>query len=63
MAIDPICGMSVEESPNSRPFVHRGTTYYFCSWFCRRAFEMDPDRFVSSARNTATVEESQGETL
>ena len=62
MAIDPVCGMSVEESLNSNPVTHEHTTYYFCSWFCRRAFEMDPERFVSSIKPCVTTKESEGET-
>lgn len=43
MAIDPVCGMTVEEArvPASSEF--GGKTYYFCAPGCKRAFERDPE--------------------
>jgi xanthine dehydrogenase accessory factor len=41
-AIDPVCGMTVPADDSSRPFEHRGVTYYFCSAGCRNTFERDP---------------------
>ncbi len=38
MAVDPICGMFVEESANTLQATVRGTTYYFCSESCMREF-------------------------
>ena len=38
MATDPICGMFVEESPESLRATVKGTTYYFCSESCLREF-------------------------
>ena len=38
MAIDPVCGMYVEESPDTLHATVRGTTYYFCSESCLNEF-------------------------
>jgi Cu+-exporting ATPase len=38
MAVDPVCGMFVEESENALHAKVRGTTYYFCSESCMREF-------------------------
>jgi xanthine dehydrogenase accessory factor len=41
-AVDPVCGMTVAADATTRPFVHEGVTYHFCSAGCRGAFEKDP---------------------
>ncbi|HYC11793.1 MAG TPA: heavy metal translocating P-type ATPase [Nitrososphaerales archaeon] len=38
MAKDPVCGMYVEERPDSLNVSRRGTTFYFCSETCLRTF-------------------------
>ncbi|HYB03104.1 MAG TPA: YHS domain-containing protein, partial [Nitrososphaerales archaeon] len=38
MPTDPVCGMVVEESPQTLHATIRGTTYYFCSEACLREF-------------------------
>ena len=42
MAIDPVCGMTVDERTAPASAVHEGTTYYFCAPGCKRTFEKDP---------------------
>ena len=44
--IDLVCGMTVQAVPANRPFVHEGTTYYFCAMGCRVAFEKNPGSFI-----------------
>ena len=34
--------MTVAADDTTRPFVHEGVTYHFCSAGCRGAFEKDP---------------------
>src|SRR2546430_2766240 len=43
MAIDPVCGMTVDEQTAPATAVHNGTTYYFCAPGCKRTFEKDPE--------------------
>ena len=47
-AIDLVCGMTVEAAAENRPFEYEGVTYYFCAPGCRKAFEKDPDSFVTT---------------
>lgn len=49
MAIDPVCGMKVDERKASAKAEHNGQTYYFCSNGCRSAFEKDPAKYVGKA--------------
>lgn len=46
MAIDPVCGMTVEEQKAAGTSEHRGKTYYFCSTGCKAAFDKEPERYV-----------------
>ena len=39
MAIDPICGMQVDETKAAGQSVHNGTTYFFCGKGCQLRFE------------------------
>ncbi len=39
MAIDPVCGMQVEESRAAGKSAYKGITYYFCSTHCKTAFD------------------------
>jgi YHS domain-containing protein len=49
MAIDPVCGMDVNESNPPAKTNYEGKTYYFCSEECKQDFEEDPEDFISSA--------------
>lgn len=49
MAIDPICGMTVEPATAAGRFEQAGTTYYFCSQGCLDKFRADPARYLASA--------------
>ncbi|MEK7294187.1 MAG: YHS domain-containing protein, partial [Nitrospirota bacterium] len=48
MAIDPVCGMTVDEQKAPATAVHHGTTYYFCAPGCKRRFEADPDKILQT---------------
>lgn len=49
MAIDPVCGMDVNEDNPPAKTQYDGTTYYFCSEACRATFEEDPEEFIRPA--------------
>jgi Cu+-exporting ATPase len=49
MAIDPVCGMTVDESTPLR-FDHAGTTYYFCSPGCLAKFSANPATYLDKSR-------------
>jgi Cu+-exporting ATPase len=46
MAIDPVCGMTVDPVHARSRFDHRGLTYYFCAPACREKFAADPDKWL-----------------
>lgn len=48
MALDPVCGMTVEPARAAGRHEHAGTTYYFCSAHCLAKFQVDPDRYAGS---------------
>ena len=47
MALDPVCGMTVEPAKAAGAFEHKGTKYYFCSKHCLHSFSGDPERYLS----------------
>ncbi len=59
MAIDPICGMEVDEKTALR-VEHQGKDYYFCSSGCRDKFLAEKDLLVPpSGEETASQESSE----
>src|SRR5882672_7812439 len=42
MAVDPICGMKVNQQTAAGSFAYGGTTYYFCCAHCLEKFRKDP---------------------
>ncbi|MEO8339601.1 MAG: HAD-IC family P-type ATPase, partial [Nitrospirota bacterium] len=57
MAIDPICGMTVDPATAAGSHDHRGQSYYFCGLSCLERFKADPEgalqpQLVSSAKPT-----------
>jgi Cu+-exporting ATPase len=47
MAIDPICGMTVDPATAAGRFEYKGLTYYFCAPSCLERFRADPERALS----------------
>lgn len=46
MAIDPVCGMQVDEKRAAETFKYKGETYYFCAPGCKAAFTEDPEKYL-----------------
>src|SRR6267142_2735667 len=46
MALDPVCGMSVDPAKAAGSFDYKGTTYHFCSQHCAHRFKADPERYL-----------------
>lgn len=46
MAIDPVCGMEVDEKQATGKSEYEGKTYYFCSAECQEEFEDDQESFL-----------------
>ncbi len=49
LAIDPVCGMSVDPATAKHRHEHGGTAHVFCSAGCRTKFIADPTRFLAPA--------------
>ena len=50
MAIDPVCGMMVDEKTAAATASHQGQTYYFCSTGCKAAFDKAPAKYAGARR-------------
>ncbi len=48
MAIDPVCGMTVDEKTAQYKTDYKGNTYYFCSPGCKKEFESEPEKYLKS---------------
>jgi P-type Cu+ transporter len=46
MAIDPVCGMEVDDRSTKDRVTHEGTTYYFCSKDCKDEFQAAPEDYI-----------------
>ena len=54
MAIDPVCGMEVDERIARETATEHGQTYYFCSKDCKDEFEADPEEYIGGEMATGT---------
>lgn len=45
-AIDPVCGMTVDPATAAGQSTWEGTTWYFCSDDCKRAFDANPAKYA-----------------
>jgi Cu+-exporting ATPase len=52
VAIDPVCGMEVDERQASGRSEHDGKTYHFCSAECQEEFEDDPESYLDDLQDT-----------
>ena len=50
LAIDPVCGMTVDPATAKEQTDFSGTTYWFCSAGCREAFAKEPARYAGTAQ-------------
>ena len=50
-AADPVCAMPVDTAqPPGGSHEHNGQTYYFCAPGCNRAFQKEPDAYLSGEK-------------
>jgi len=47
MAIDPICKMEIEEGKAASTSEYKGKKYYFCAVGCKKAFDQDPEKYLT----------------
>lgn len=53
MAIDPVCGMQVDEKSAVHTTEHEGKTYYFCTPGCKRSFDKEPHKYLGQSKPPA----------
>jgi Cu+-exporting ATPase len=46
MAIDPVCGMEVDEKTAPAKSEYKGKTYYFCAPGCKKTFDANPEKYT-----------------
>ncbi|HWR34504.1 MAG TPA: YHS domain-containing protein [Clostridia bacterium] len=49
MAIDPVCGMRVEEENSTITSDYNNRTFHFCSEECKEVFETSPEQYAQNA--------------
>lgn len=52
IAVDPVCGMTVNPDTAAGSFEYQEQTHYFCSTHCLNKFREDPARFLQKAKET-----------
>ena len=57
--IDPVCGMTVAESPTAIKTEYQGKTYYFCAPGCKADFDKNPEMYLK-ASGQQSAHEHQG---
>jgi YHS domain-containing protein len=45
MATDPVCFMPVDEDSAQFTSDYKGTEYYFCTAWCKKKFDENPERY------------------
>ncbi|HUX64490.1 heavy metal translocating P-type ATPase [Sulfuricella sp.] len=64
MAIDPVCGMTVDEKNAVDTASYGGQTYHFCSARCLSQFQADPAQFAGGTKRAATAHaHAHGQTM
>ncbi len=52
LATDPVCHMQVDKkNPPGGSWEYKGTPYYFCGPGCNRAFQKDPESYLSGSKS------------
>ncbi len=51
MAIDPVCGMEVDEKTSQWKSEYKGTTYFFCAPGCKASFDNEPEKYLHGGAN------------
>ncbi len=57
LAIDPVCGMTVDPHTSTLKAGHGGRTYYFCAAGCRAKFIANPAKYLGPGEMEQAVPE------
>jgi len=60
MAIDPVCGMSVDEKSAVSTRVHERATFYFCSAHCGAQFDANPVAYLKKTVPMTALNHANG---
>ena len=60
MAIDLVCGMTVDEATAKEKYEYKGVMYYFCGRGCRLEFQDNPEKYLSSDWKPEGMDEGSG---
>ncbi|HUV75298.1 MAG TPA: YHS domain-containing protein [Dehalococcoidales bacterium] len=60
MATDPVCKMEVEESKAAATSEYKGKKYYFCAPGCKKAFDQNPEKYLSEEEEPGLPPGSDG---
>jgi Cu+-exporting ATPase len=44
--VDPVCKMTIEDKDAVATSEYKGTTFYFCSGYCKEDFDRDPEQYA-----------------
>ncbi|MCG3141692.1 MAG: hypothetical protein HDKAJFGB_03008 [Anaerolineae bacterium] len=44
---DPVCHMDIDPATAAGTSEYKGQTYYFCSLGCKKAFDKEPEKYLS----------------
>ncbi len=47
MVTDPVCGMQIDPAKAGGKSEYKGTTYYFCSDYCKKTFDANPEAVLN----------------
>jgi Cu+-exporting ATPase len=53
MAKDLVCGMEVKESEAAAVSEYLGKKYFFCSEYCQKEFDQNPEKYISASKQPA----------
>jgi YHS domain-containing protein len=60
MAMDPVCGMQVDEASAQWTSEFEGKTFYFCAPGCKNSFDDDPMKYLGAEGSSSGHEHSSG---
>ena len=58
IVVDPVCGMKVDSEKAKYKAVYKGKVYYFCSLYCKKAFEENPEYYLVHGPSGEFMEKS-----
>jgi Cu+-exporting ATPase len=61
VAVDPVCGMTVDPATAAGEYEYRGERYYFCNPSCLTRFKATPEKFLKPARPDVKAEPRSAE--